>query len=119
MADMIDQMLRADEDALKAKKQRLRALEKTIHAARAAVDEARSAVLDSMTHDGLSRADLARTFELTSRERALFVPSRSEGRSAAQSDAAGSADDGGAVDGHSGSAGDDQWSAAPTDGSTS
>ena len=77
MPDMIDEMLRADEEALKAKKQRLRALEKTIQAARAAVGEARSAVQESMTHDGLSRSDLARTFELSSRERALFVPSRS------------------------------------------
>ena len=88
MPDMIDEMLRADEEALKAKKQRLRALEKTIQAARAAVEEARSAVQESMTHDGLSRSDLARTFELSSRERALFVPSRSSTRSGAAEDTA-------------------------------
>lgn len=118
MADMIDEMLRADEEALKAKKQRLRALEKTIQAARSAIDEARSAVLDSMTHDGLSRADLARTFELTSRERALFVPSRSEGRSAAQSDPAESSEDASAGDAHSASADGGQWASTPSGAST-
>lgn len=88
MPDMIDEMLRADEEALKAKKQRLRALEKTIQAARAAVEEARSAVQESMTHDGLSKSDLARTFELSSRERALFIPSRSSTRPGTPEDTA-------------------------------
>ncbi|RCS91626.1 hypothetical protein CIK61_17675 [Brevibacterium aurantiacum] len=76
MTDMIDEILKADEEALKAKRARLQALAKKLTAARQAISEAQSAIEEVTTHDGLSRAEVARTFDLSSQERRAFMPTK-------------------------------------------
>ncbi|RAA52657.1 hypothetical protein DN479_31330 [Burkholderia multivorans] len=76
MADMIDDILKADEEALKAKRSRLQNLAKKLAAARQSIEEVQSAVEDVLTHDGLSRAEVATTFELTAQEKRALMPAR-------------------------------------------
>lgn len=76
MTDMIDDILRADEEALKAKRSRLQNLAKKLGAARQSIEEVQSAIEDVTTHDGLSRADVAKTFELTAQEKRALMPAR-------------------------------------------
>lgn len=76
MADMIDEILKADEEALKAKRARLQTLSKKLDAARQAINEARTAVTEVTSQDGLTRADVAKTFELTSQERRVLMPAK-------------------------------------------
>lgn len=76
MTDMIDEILKADEEALKAKRARLQALAKKLTAARQAISEAQSAIEEVTAHDGLSRAEVAKTFDLTTKERRAFMPTK-------------------------------------------
>lgn len=76
MADMIDEILKADEEALKAKRARLQTLSKKLDAARQAINEAQTAVAEVTSQDGLTRADVAKTFELTSQERRVLMPAK-------------------------------------------
>lgn len=76
MADMIDDILKADEEALKAKRSRLQNLAKKLTTARQSIEEVQSAIEDVITHDGLSRADVAKTFEMTAQEKRALMPAR-------------------------------------------
>lgn len=76
MADMIDEILKADEEALKAKRARLQTLAKKLTTARQSITEAQEAIEEVTRHDGLSRADVAKTFDLTTNERRLLIPAK-------------------------------------------
>lgn len=76
MTDMIDEILKADEEALKAKRARLQTLAKKITAARQAISETQAAIEEVTTHDGLSRSEVAKTFDLSSQERRAFMPTK-------------------------------------------
>lgn len=76
MADMIDEILKADEEALKAKRARLQTLSKKLTTARQAITEAQEAIEEVTRHDGLSRTEVARTFDLTTNERRLLIPAK-------------------------------------------
>lgn len=76
MADMIDEILKADEEALKAKRARLQTLSKKLDSARQAINEAQTAVAEVTSQDGLTRSDVAKTFELTSQERRVLMPAK-------------------------------------------
>lgn len=76
MADMIDEILKADEEALKAKRARLQTLSKKLTTARQTITEAQEAIEEVTRHDGLSRSDVAKTFDLTANERRLLIPAK-------------------------------------------
>lgn len=76
MADMIDEILKADEEALKAKRARLQTLAKKLGSAQQTISEAQAAIEEVIAHDGLSRSDVAKTFELTPQERRVFIPAK-------------------------------------------
>lgn len=76
MADIIDEILKADEEALKAKRARLQTLAKKLTTARHAITEAQEAIEEVTRHDGLSRTDVAKTFDLTANERRLLIPAK-------------------------------------------
>src|SRR5699024_5201040 len=111
--DPIDDLLRADEEVLKAKRARLRAFARSVETAREAISAAQDSAKAIASSDGLSRADIARTFELSPAERAVLLPTRrrrSSGDSAVPDEADKSHDaDAGPDDGLSGQAaqGDD------------
>ena len=76
MTDMIDEILKADEEALKAKRARLQTLSKKIAAVRQTIDGAQAAIDSVITQDGLTRSDIAQTFDLTANERRLLIPAK-------------------------------------------
>lgn len=76
MADMIDEILKADEEALKAKRVRLQTLAKKLTTARQSINEAQTAVEEVLAQDGLSRSEVAKTFGLTSPERRVLIPAK-------------------------------------------
>lgn len=80
--DPIDVLLRADEEELKAKRARLRTFARSVDAAREAISAAQDSGQAIASSDGLSRADVARTFGLSSAEKALLLPSRRRSRGA-------------------------------------
>lgn len=84
--DPIDELLKADEDELKAKRARLRAFARSVEAAREGIRQAQETGEAITSSDGLSRADIAQTFGLSSAEKALLLPAR-RGRSAGRADA--------------------------------
>ncbi|RAC07602.1 hypothetical protein DN539_34655, partial [Burkholderia multivorans] len=55
---------------------RLQNLSKNIAAARQGIEEGQSAVEEFLTHEGLSRAEVATTFELTAQEKRALMPAR-------------------------------------------
>jgi hypothetical protein len=58
-----------------------------VEVAREAIATAQAAAAEIRTHDGVSRADLARTFELTAAERSLLLtPARGRSRLAQSED---------------------------------
>lgn len=77
--DPIDALLRAEEDELKAKRQRLKNFARSVESAREVVESTRTSAAGIMASDGLSRADIARIFEMSSAEKALLLPSRKSG----------------------------------------
>lgn len=79
--DPIDELLKADEDELKAKRTRLRTFARSVETARESIRQAQETGEAIASSDGLSRADIARTFGLSNAEKALLLPSR-RGRSA-------------------------------------
>lgn len=83
--DPIDELLKADEDELKAKRNRLRSFARSVETARESIRQAQGTGEAIASSDGLSRADIARTFGLSNAEKALLLPSR-RGRSAARAD---------------------------------
>lgn len=76
MTNRIEELLKADEDALKAKRSRLTALTKAIKDARDALGEARTAAQSVMENDGLSRSGIKDAFGLSTAELALVLPGR-------------------------------------------
>lgn len=74
--DPIDDLLRADEEELKAKRARLRAFARSVESAREAISAAQDSAKAIASSDGLSRADIARTFDLTPAEKAVLLPTR-------------------------------------------
>lgn len=74
--DPIDDLLRADEEELKAKRARLRAFARSVESAREAITGAQDSAKAIASSDGLSRADIARTFDLTPAEKAVLLPTR-------------------------------------------
>lgn len=74
--DLVDELLRADEEELKAKRTRLRAFSRALDTAREAIRTAQESGETITERDGLSRADMARTFGLTSAEKSLLLPTR-------------------------------------------
>ena len=83
--DPIDELLKADEEELKAKRARLRAFARSVEAAREGIRQAQTTGEAIASSDGLSRADIARTFGLSSAEKALLLPSR-RGKSAGRAE---------------------------------
>lgn len=75
-SDAIEALLRADEQELRAKRGRLRAFARSVEQAREAISAAQEAASEVRDRDGLTRADLARTFGLSDAERALLVPTK-------------------------------------------
>lgn len=74
--DPIDALLRADEEELKAKRARLRSFARSVETAREAISAAQDSAKAIAASDGLSRADIARTFDLTPAEKAVVLPTR-------------------------------------------
>ena len=74
--DPIDDLLRTDEEQLKAKRARLRAFARSVESAREAITAAQNSAKAIASSDGLSRADMARTFDLTPAEKAVLLPTR-------------------------------------------
>lgn len=97
-SDAIDALLHADEQELRAKRARLRFLAQAIESARESITAAQEAAGEVREENGVSRADLARTFDLSDAERALFVPARRRSGLAQH-------EDGTASDNHSSSSG--------------
>lgn len=85
-SDAVEALLRADEEELRAKRTRLRTFARNVEVAREAIATAQAAAAEIRTHDGVSRADLARTFELTPAERSLLTPARGRSRLAQSED---------------------------------
>lgn len=85
-SDAVEALLRADEEELRAKRTRLRTFARNVEVAREAIATAQAAAAEIRTHDGVSRADLARTFELTQAERSLLTPARGRSRLAQSED---------------------------------
>lgn len=85
-SDAVEALLRADEEELRAKRTRLRTFARNVEVAREAIATAQVAAAEIRTHDGVSRADLARTFELTPAERSLLTPARGRSRLAQSED---------------------------------
>jgi len=83
--DVIDELLRQDEEELKAKKKRLRDFQSAVTTLRAATSEAEKAAAEILQAGDLSRSDLGRVFNLTRAERAIAVPAQA--RSAGVADA--------------------------------
>lgn len=75
-ADPIDELLRVDEEELKAKRARLRSFARSVDSAREAISAAQDSAKAIASSDGLSRADIARTFDLTPAEKAVLLPTR-------------------------------------------
>lgn len=95
--DMIDELLRADEEELKAKRNRLRTFARAVETVRESVRQAQETGEAIAASDGLSRADITKTFGLSSAEKALLLPSR-RGRSANSSGAPGGTEEPGQSD---------------------
>ena len=93
-SDAVEALLRADEEELRAKRTRLRTFARNVEVAREAIATAQAAAAEIRTHDGVSRADLAQTFELTQAERSLLTPARGRSRLAQSEDGAVGALDG-------------------------
>lgn len=75
-SDAVEALLRADEEELRAKRARLRTFARNVEVAREAIRTAQDAAAEIRKVDGVSRADLARTFELSASERSLLIPAR-------------------------------------------
>ena len=93
-SDAVEALLRADEEELRAKRPRVRTFARNVEVPREAIAPAQAAAAEIRTHDGVSRADLARTFELTQAERSLLTPARGRSRLAQSEDGAVGALDG-------------------------
>lgn len=87
-SDAVEALLRADEEELRAKRARLRTFARNVEVAREAIATAQAAAAEIRAVDGVSRADLARTFELSAAERSLLTPSRGRSRLAQREDGA-------------------------------
>ena len=81
--DLIEELLRKDEEELRAKKKRLRDFSVALDALRGATETAREAAAAALEAGDLTRGELASAFSLSRGERAVVLPTQS--RSAASS----------------------------------
>lgn len=81
--DLIDELLRQDEEELRQKKKRLREFATALDGLRDATTAAQKAASVLLDAGDLSRAELGKVFGLSRGERAIMVPA--QGRSAAGS----------------------------------
>ncbi len=81
--DLIEELLRKDEEELRAKKKRLRDFSGALDALRTATDLARETASAALEAGDLTRGELSSAFSLSRGERAVVLPTQS--RSATES----------------------------------
>lgn len=89
----IDVLLREDEAALKAKRKRLKAFETALEDARRAITLTSTSAAALTNAGDLSRAEIARVFELSKAEQSALLPPRQALAAGARDEAAEAEDD--------------------------